>query len=81
MHHWLTHQAMRQPLLGALQWFLNVSRILERGQNLLHAAIARKDTTARLAQADMGIHCLSQCGVCLIKGDGNQGVFLEAAWK
>jgi len=29
----------------------------------------------------MGVHCLPQCGVCLIKGDGNQDVFLEAAWK
>jgi len=81
MHHWLAHQTMRQLRLGALQRFLNVSRVLERGQNLLHAAIARKDTTARLAQADMGVHCLLQGGVCLIKGDGNQSVFLEAAWK
>jgi hypothetical protein len=81
MHHRLTHQALRQPRLGALQRFLNVSRILERGQNLLDAAIARKDTAARLAQADMGVHCLPQCSVCLIKGDGDQGVFLEAAWK
>jgi len=81
MHHRLTHQALRQPLLGALQRFLNVSRVLERGQNLLYAAIARKDTAARLAQADMSMHCLPQCGVCLIKGDGDQGVFLEAAWK
>jgi hypothetical protein len=29
----------------------------------------------------MGMHCLPQCGVCLIKDDGDQGVFLEAAWK
>jgi len=29
----------------------------------------------------MGVHCLPQCGVCLIKGDSDQGVFLEAAWK
>jgi len=72
---------MHQLLLGMLQRFLNVSRILKRGQDLLHAAITRKDTTARLAQADMGVHCLPQCGVCLIKGDGDQGVFLEAAWK
>jgi len=81
MHRWLTHQALRQPLLGALQRFRNVSRVLEGGQNLLHAAIAREDPAARLAQADMGVHCLPQCSVCLIKGDGDQGVFLEAAWK
>jgi len=81
MHHGRAHQAMRQLRLGALQRFLNVSRVLERSQDLLHTAIARIDTIARLAQADMGVHGLAQGGVCLIKGDGNQGVFLEAAWK
>jgi hypothetical protein len=81
MHHGRAHQAMRQLRLGALQRFLNVSRVLERSQDLLHTAIARIDTIARLAQADMGVHGLSQGGVCLIKGDGNQGVFLEAAWE
>ena len=68
MHHRLTHQALRQPRLGALQRFLNVSRLLEPGEDLLHVAIARKDTTARLAQADMGVHCLPQGCVCLIEG-------------
>ena len=81
MHHWLAHQAMRQLRLGALQRFLNVSRVLERGQNLLHAAIARIDTTARLTHPDMGVYGLPQGCVCLIKGDGDQSVFLEAAWK
>jgi hypothetical protein len=71
MHHRLASQAMRQLLLGTLQRLRNVLRVLERAQNLLHAAIARIDTTAHLAQADMGVHCLSQCGVCLIQGDGN----------
>jgi hypothetical protein len=81
MYDWLTHQKMRQPFLSTLERRLKVLRLLERSQDLLHTAIARKDTTARLAQADMRVHCLPQCGVCLIKGDGDQGVFLEAAWK
>jgi hypothetical protein len=29
----------------------------------------------------MGVYGLPQGCVCLIKGDGDQSVFLEAAWK